>query len=61
MKICEYRNCDNEVIGRSDKRFCDKKCKHNEREYLRRHRKMIKGVLKLEQDKVDLIKLVRSL
>lgn len=26
MRVCERDGCDNEVVGRSDKRFCCKKC-----------------------------------
>ena len=36
MRKCEYRNCKNEFIGRSNKKFCCIKCKRNEAKYRNR-------------------------
>jgi len=37
---CSYRNCENEFIGRSNKKFCKIQCKRNEAKY--RKRKLVK-------------------
>ena len=36
---CKYRNCDNEVSGRPNKKFCKIQCKRNELKYKQRERK----------------------
>jgi 5-methylcytosine-specific restriction endonuclease McrA len=45
MKICEYKNCENKFEFRSNKRFCSRRCKENNREYVtqrkRPYRKMV--------------------
>jgi hypothetical protein len=33
---CNYRNCDNEFEGRSNKKYCTEKCKRNEKKYRQR-------------------------
>lgn len=31
--ICNYRNCKNEFEGRPNKKFCNRRCKSNEKTY----------------------------
>ena len=41
---CNYRNCGKELVDkRSDAKFCNKKCKDNERTYIKRELKRIKN------------------
>jgi len=40
MKTCKYRNCEKELINvRSDANYCNKKCRDNERTYLKREKR----------------------
>lgn len=39
MRKCKYRNCKNEICGRSNKKFCGLKCKRNEAKYRQRYNK----------------------
>lgn len=39
-RICKYRNCKKEVSGRTNKKFCDTKCKRNEEKYKQRLKKI---------------------
>ena len=48
MRKCNYRNCVNEVFGRSNKRFCCIRCKRNELKYKQRLKKKINKDGKLE-------------
>ena len=41
MKICEYRNCQEEIFGRPNKKFCNSRCKRNEEKYKQRIKKKI--------------------
>ncbi len=41
MAKCEYRNCDNEVTGRSNKRFCKEQCRRCEKKYRQREKKKL--------------------
>lgn len=45
-KVCEYRNCDKIVVGRSNKRFCNRNCKSCEKKYLRREKIKLSNVNK---------------
>lgn len=36
---CSYRNCENEIKGRPNKKFCKIQCKRNEAKYKSRIRK----------------------
>lgn len=47
MRECKYRNCKQEVQGRPNKKFCNKKCKRNELKYKQRLKK------KIEKDDID--------
>ena len=47
MRKCKYRNCDCEVVGKSNKKFCKIQCKRNELKYKQRDKK------KLEKKKSD--------
>ena len=42
MRKCKYRNCTNEVSGRSNKKFCKIQCKRNELKYKQRDKNKIK-------------------
>lgn len=33
MRKCKYRNCIEEIKGRSNKCYCDNKCQRNEKKY----------------------------
>lgn len=39
---CNYRNCDNEIEGRPNKKFCKIQCKRNELKYKQRENKKLK-------------------
>ena len=39
---CKYRNCNEEVIGRPNKKFCKIQCKRNELKYKQRDKKKFK-------------------
>ena len=41
MRNCKYRNCKNEVIGLTNKKFCCIKCKRNELKYKQRNKKKL--------------------
>jgi hypothetical protein len=32
MQICEYRNCDNTFVERSNKKFCSRRCKQRSKD-----------------------------
>ena len=36
---CKYRNCNNEVVGRPNRKFCKIQCKRNELKYKQREKK----------------------
>jgi len=36
LKTCQYRNCSQPFEGRSNAKYCSKKCKHNECKYNQR-------------------------
>lgn len=38
MRTCNYRNCNNEIIGRPNKKFCCIQCKGNEHKYIQREK-----------------------
>ena len=38
---CKYRNCKNDIVGRSDKQYCNRSCKTQEQTYRKRERKKI--------------------
>ena len=42
MRKCKYRNCENEIVGRPNKKFCGIKCKRNELKYKQRTKKKLK-------------------
>jgi hypothetical protein len=54
IKICEYRNCNLTFNGRSNAKYCCKKCKHNECKYNQRE------VQRVEKEKKELLSLVRQ-
>ena len=39
---CSYRNCNEEVTGRPNKKFCTIQCKRNELKYKQRIKKKLK-------------------
>ena len=39
---CSYRNCGLPLTGRNDKKLCNRKCKDNERTYIKRETKRLK-------------------
>ena len=39
MRKCLYRNCQKEISGRPNKKYCTKKCKDNEQKYKQRAKK----------------------
>ena len=41
MAKCEYRNCDNEVIGRTNKHYCKEQCRRCEKKYRQREKKKL--------------------
>ncbi len=41
MRKCKYRNCNNDVIGRPNRKFCKIQCKRNELKYKQRVKKKI--------------------
>jgi len=41
MRKCKYRNCENEIDGRPNKKFCCIKCKRNELKYKQRTKKKL--------------------
>jgi hypothetical protein len=41
MKICEYRNCSKIIIGRPNKKFCNRNCKSCEKKYLSREKNKV--------------------
>ncbi len=45
MRRCKYRNCLNEIHGRSNKKFCKIQCKRNELKYKQRDKKKLKDDL----------------
>ena len=61
-KICEYRNCDNQLeVIRKTKKFCCTNCRKMEQTYLKRQRIKLEKYIKIELDKVNLIKYLKSL
>lgn len=48
MRKCNYRNCDKEIIGKSNKRYCSINCQRNEKKYRQRLKKN-----KLKNEKAD--------
>lgn len=38
---CKYRNCDKEIVGRSNKKYCNSKCNRNEEKYKQRLKKKL--------------------
>ena len=43
MRRCNYRNCDEEIIGRKDKKYCCVSCQRNEKKYRYRKNKLYKN------------------
>ncbi len=43
MKICNYRNCNKEIIGRTNKKYCTINCQRNEKKYRQRMKNKIKN------------------
>lgn len=41
---CEYRNCNNDIKGRPNKKFCKIQCKRNELKYKQRIKKKLINV-----------------
>lgn len=41
ISYCMYRNCDNELSGRKNKKYCSIQCKRNEAKYRQRRNKVI--------------------
>jgi hypothetical protein len=65
MKIekmeCNYRNCENDLDHRRrGAKFCCRSCKTYERIYRQRHQKLIDDAKRIEQNKIDIIKMFRS-
>lgn len=65
IRICDYRNCSNEVTGRKDKFFCSRKCKTHERTYRKREQKQKEEIKRLIQlaasnQNLELYKLIYS-
>lgn len=54
IKICEYRNCNTPFNGRSNSKYCSKKCKHNECKYNQRETQRV------ENEKEHMRSLVRQ-
>jgi len=66
MRKCKYRNCQNEVTGRLNKKFCCIKCKRNELEFNKLLNVLIYGIsyykFKLEaiKEKKNLYNVIRK-
>ena len=43
---CEYRNCDKNITGKPNKKFCNRNCKSCEKKYIRREKIKLENVNK---------------
>lgn len=58
---CTYRNCNNPLEGRIDKKFCCTSCRKMEQTYIKRKKKFIEDAIKRNEILVSNIKLVKTI
>ena len=60
-RICEYRNCDKTIEGRSDKMFCNRNCKSNERTYRVRREEFLRKCIEKGKNIVNSYKIIEEI
>jgi len=43
MRKCNYRNCDKEITGKLNKKYCSGNCQRNEKKYRQRLKNKLKN------------------